>query len=271
MTEDEIDYNEELESGKYLFKFCKFDVNALQIIINKTLYFCAPNKLNDPLDSSFDLEIENPENFSAKTREYIRHPGFPINERVKFLVRDVGLEMGEVDKQKELLKEFINDMQNRFVGICSFSTRAFDQNTMWSHYANEAKGVCLVFDKEQLTKSLLDNRLRNYRMVKERVDYDGIKLLRVEINEEGEAIGNVEHLFTKTKHWSGEEEYRIILELNPDIYNSNVFDPFLNFDDKCLKFIIAGQRIEEKHLEMLERLGSQKCFEATLLKHTFDR
>lgn len=269
--EEEIDYDKEFETGKYLFKYCKFDVNALQIIINKKLYFCAPDKLNDPLDSSFDLEIENPENFSAKTREYIRHPGFPINERVKFLVRDVGLEMGEVDKQKELLKEYINDMQNRFIGICSFSTRAFDQNTMWSHYANEAKGVCLVFDKELLTKSLLDNRLRNYRMLKERVDYDGIKLLRVKINEEGEAIGNVEHLFSKTKHWSGEEEYRIILELNPEIDNSNVFDPFLKFDDDCLKYIIAGQRIEKGHLEILNQLKTCKSFSAELCEHHFDK
>ena len=65
MKQEKTEIDLELESGKYLFKYCKFDVNALQIIINKTLYFNTPNNLNDPLDSRFILDIK-------KTGEFLR-------------------------------------------------------------------------------------------------------------------------------------------------------------------------------------------------------
>ena len=272
MAEEELNYDNELESGKYLFKYCKFDVNALQIIINKELYFSSPAKLNDPLDSNFELEIENPENFSDKTRDYIKHSGFPINEKLKSMLRDYSLLLGHVPKQDELLTEYFHDIQNNYLGICSFSTKAIDKNLMWSHYANEAKGLCLVFDREQLTQSLLTNKFKNYRMYRGKVTYDGVKPLQVEINKEGELYSTFDHLFSKTKHWAGEEEYRIILEkFNTDSFYPNIFIPFLNFDDNCLKFIIVGQRIDKGHYEMIHQLKFKGVFDAEILNHTFDK
>jgi len=272
MAEEEIDYDEELQSGKYLFKYCKFDVYTIQTIINKALYFCTPDKLNDPLDSNFDLMIENPENFSDKTRDFIRFSGFPISERVKSLVRCANLILGDVEKQKEFLTEFSHDTQNKFLGISSFSTKVKDKNLLWSHYANEAKGLCLVFDKEQLIQSLCKNKLKYYRMYKGNVSYDGVKPLIVEINKEGELLYTYDHLFSKTQHWAEEEEYRVIIEkIDYDWFNPNYFDPFLNFEDQCLKFIIVGQRIEPENLKILENLRFLKCFDATILNHTFDR
>lgn len=272
MAEEEIDYDEELQSGKYLFKYCKFDVYTIQTIINKALYFCTPDKLNDPLDSNFDLIIENPENFSDKTRDSIKFSGFPINERVRYLVRCANLVLGDVKRQKEFLTEFSHDRQNNFLGISSFSTKVKDKNLMWSHYANEAKGLCLVFDREQLIQSLFQNKSKYYEMYKDNISYDGIKPLIVEITKDGELLYTYDHLFSKTQHWAGEEEYRIIIEkIEKDWFYPNYFDPFLKFEDQCLKFIIVGQRTEPENLEILERLRSQKCFEATILKHTFDR
>jgi len=272
MPQKKSEIDKELESGRYLFKYCKFDVNALQVIINKTLYFSAPDKLNDPLDSNFELEIENSENFSEKTRDYIKHSGFPINEKVKSMLRDYSLIQNNVDKQKELLMEYLYDLQNKYLGICSFSNKAIDQNLMWSHYTNEAKGLCLVFDREQLAQSLMNNKLRNYRMYKGTVSYDGIKPLDVEINTEGELYSTFDHLFSKTKHWKGEEEYRIVLEKHEtDGFNPNIFDPLLKFDDNCLKVIITGQRMLKEHQKMLLQLKANNVFEAELKEHKFDR
>lgn len=272
MSEELVNYDKELESGKYLFKYCKFDINALQIIINKTLYFSSPDKLNDPLDSNFELKIENPENFTDRTRDYIKHSGFPINEKVKYMLRDYSLLQGNFAKQKALLTEYCYDMQNKYLGICSFSIKASDQNLMWSHYTNEAKGLCLVFDRELLAQSLMNNKLKNYRMYKHHVSYDGIKPLGVEIKKEGELLTSFDYLFSKTKHWKGEDEYRIILEKHvTDGLNPNEFNPFLEFNDDCLSFIILGQRMLTEHFAILDNLKKQKVFKAELLKHKFDR
>ena len=68
MEEEKVDYKEKLNSGKYIFKFFRFDINALQILANDTLYFSSSNKLNDPLDSRFKLKVINPNNFSKKQK-----------------------------------------------------------------------------------------------------------------------------------------------------------------------------------------------------------
>lgn len=272
MLQEKSEIDKELESGKYLFKYCKFDINALQIIINKTLYFSSPDKLNDPLDSNFDLVIENPENFSDKTRDYIKYSGFPINEKVKSMLRDYSLLLDNFAKQKTLLTEYCHDMQNNYLGICSFSIKVINQNLMWSHYANEAKGLCLVFEREQLAQSLMKYKLKNYTLTRDSVSYDGIKPLDVLINKKGEIASSFDHLFSKTKHWMGEKEYRIILEKHEtDGLNPNEFDPFLKFDDDCLKFIISGQRMQTEHFAVLDNLRNKKVFTAELLKHEFDQ
>ena len=109
-------------------------------------------------------------------------------------------------------------------------------------------------------------------MYKGNVTYDGVKPLEVEINMDGELYSTYDHLFSKTKHWAEEEEYRIILEKhNTDNFNPNIFIPFLNFDDNCLKFIIYGQRIDRGHDEIIRQVKTRKVFEAEILKHTFDK
>jgi len=274
MAEELKDFDEELQSGKYLFKYCKFDVNALQIIINKTLYFCSPDKLNDPLDSNFDIEITNPNNFKEKTRDNIKYSGFPLSEDVKLLLKDYGSVMGNVKSQKKLFEGYFKYMQNTFLGICSFSTKIKDGNLLWSHYANEAKGLCLVFDKEKLVESLSQKLGLSYRILKGNIDYDGIKPLLVKITEDNDLEYSFSHLFSKTKHWSSEEEYRIVLEKyesSPFDFGFSMFYPFLKFDDSCLEFIIWGERILEEHSQLLLKLKDEHVFAAELLNHEFDR
>jgi len=273
MTEELKNFDEELQSGKYLFKYCKFDVNALQIIINKTLYFSAPDKLNDPLDSKFNLRIFNPQNFSQTTLDIIRYSGFSFREEFRELLDDISSILTNPNKQKMLFEEYFTYMQNTYIGICSFSTEINSANLLWSHYANEAKGLCLVFDKEHLNQSLIKNNNHGFRLFKDPVIYNGIKPIEVEINEDGNLTFTFDHLLSKSQHWADEKEFRMIKKsyvTGPTDFNFNRFYPFSKFDDLCLKFIITGQRIQKEHLNMLEQLQKEKVFEAELIKHTFD-
>lgn len=145
MTEELKKIDEELQSGKYLFKYCKFDVNALQIIINKTLYFSSPDKLNDPLDSKFILNIKNPNNYSKVTKNIIKESLSVNNPRINWELSDVSLEMGNKESQEKLFKEFFTHLQNTESGICCFS-RTHSNHLLWSHYADGDKGFCFAFD-----------------------------------------------------------------------------------------------------------------------------
>lgn len=274
MSQEKNEFDLELESGKYLFKYCKFDVNVLQIIINKTLYFSAPDKLNDPLDSDFELRIKNPENFSETTLDIIRYSGFAFREELRAFLKKPSSSMINRERLKILLEEFFNYMQDTYLGICSFSTKKNSSNLLWSHYANEAKGLCLVFDREQLIQSLTENDTTGIRFFNDSINYDGIKPIEVDIKDDGGFSYTFAHLFFKTQHWSDEKEFRIIKKsyvTGSSDFEFIRFFPFSRFDDKCLKFIITGERILEEHLHMLEQLKANKSISAKILGHKFDR
>lgn len=273
MTEELIDYDKELESGKYLFKFCRFDLNALQIIISKTLYFSAPNKLNDPLDSKLKLNISQEKYISEKTIQIMKNSGFRLNEAD---LREILLEEKEPINYatiRILLRSYFEHLQNNYTGICCFSTNIKDKNLMWSHYADEARGLCLVFDKEKLIESLsnkLIDELRSgeYRLYKRKIVYEGIKPLEVQVKESGELICQFDYPFSKAKHWSSEEEYRLILEKfgeSPIEFDQFGFYPFMVFDDECLKYIVGGDRLLFQHIRILEQLRDKEVFKAKLL------
>jgi hypothetical protein len=274
MTEELKYFDEELQSGKYLFKYCKFDINALQIIINKTLYFSSPDKLNDPLDSQFDLKIKSPQYFSEETREIIRESTSDLSEEIRELLRDAGSKLGHITNQERLFKEYFTYIQNTYSGVCCFSQTHSD-NLLWTHYADQAKGLCFAFDKEKLHESIHKNlNGSNYRMMHDNVTYKGVKRLDLRINKIGEFDYTSAHLFSKTSHWKYEKEYRFVLEKNKKtLFKLTIerFNPFFDFDADCLKYIIAGQRIPYEHFLMLFRLIEDTKLKVELCKHEFDQ
>ncbi len=271
---NELDIEDELNSGKYLFKFCRFNTNALQILINKTLYFCPPNKLNDPLDSQFNLKINKLNNFSQKTRESILSSRFFLSEKIKFLIKDIGLDLGKESSHESFFTEYFTHLQNDYHGICCFSQTHSD-NLLWTHYSDEAKGICLVFDRALLITALKNNlNSGSYHLYHGSTTYRGIKKLESTLCKDGRLKWTLNHLFSKTKHWKYEKEYRLILSQLPrhslELIPVN-FNPFLKIDDTCLKFVIMGQRISNENKNMLRNLKEKNVMNAILLDHKFDK
>lgn len=252
-----MDIEAEMKSGKYLFKFCRFNTNALQILINHTLFFCAPKYLNDPLDSQFNLKINNSKNFSEKTRKSILYSRFFLSEEIKYLIKDAGLDLGIESSHEKFFKEYFTQLQNDYHGICCFS-QTHSENLLWTHYSDEAKGICFVFDKELLIAALKKNIDNNsYRLNHGPMTYRGVKKLETTIYKDGRLSWTLNHLFSKTKHWKYEKEYRIILTQLPRHtldFEPVKFEPFLKIDETCLKFVIMGQRVSREHEKMLHNL-----------------
>ena len=117
--------------------------------------------------------------------------------------------------EKNIYKNILNEYRNYSQISLTYDTRKrFDIPAMWGHYANKGKGVCLIFDKEKLIKTL-----KSSTFVKGKVKYNS--------NYNSILIGNdirnkreIKHFFAKhkkrifmhkTSDWKYEQEYRLIL------------------------------------------------------------
>ena len=93
--------------------------------------------------------------------------------------------------------------------ISCFSTIP-TESLMWAHYANKHAGLCLIYDKRKLLKSL---KLydRNFEMIS--IQY-GVKptMTIYERNKKIEYSTDIPIISTKDKNWKYEKETRIFIE-----------------------------------------------------------
>ena len=106
------------------FKYRLINKNLIASLVNGALYFALPSNLNDPFDCQID--IRKAAKFAASKVTGIR--------------RDVLLTISD-------LSEFVDEIQRRMttIGVCSFSLN-LEESLQWSHYADEHRGVCLMYE-----------------------------------------------------------------------------------------------------------------------------
>ena len=237
-----------------LFKFMPFNLFALQTIVNNSLYFNKPDLLNDPLDCRFEIDIRNIENFSRSTVEQIR-------QRRPFLVQNLDLQTRNVmlyqnqALQKKFLDDFFKFDFNDNYGICSFS-QTINETLLWSHYADRTKGICIAFNKQKLIDSLVlycDHSF--YRCEHGPVRYNGVKKLSIRLFKNHGLSYSKRHLYSKTKHWSYEKEFRIVLRkiLKPTFTFSypQDFIRTIHFSKDAIHSIILGEKIDAQNEKLL--------------------
>lgn len=155
----------------------------------------------------------------------------------------------------------IKDYYDMNANIICFSTdvknnklerKGFHLFQMWAHYADNHKGVCLVFDKETLLKELNTISPDKYLIFKGIVQYkdfikepptfyetaknrnfDNKNYLLKHLNTR-----KIDLFFTKDKQWSDEYEYRIVLFYKKE-RKKNIKNEYININ-KSLENIILG-------------------------------
>lgn len=107
----------------YGFKFRKINKYLIESLVNPSLYFARPDTLNDPFDCRLNLKqiFKRIESFAT----------FTIEQKQFFSAFE---------------QKFFDDWESKLntIGVYSFSS---DMNgtLMWSHYADDHKGVCLGY------------------------------------------------------------------------------------------------------------------------------
>ena len=172
------------------FKYRAINKNFLDSLVKSKLYFASRDKLNDPFDSNVDI---------SRAANKLIAQGVKIDLFEKLLRDDY--ELDRFNKNVDPL------------GICSFSLAA-NETLLWSHYAEDHKGVCLRYD---FPKTYLKNEDKILGVSK--VSYepnaitnwlpDNIDLL--DIDHKAFIINLLKTLLaSKAPPWAYEQEVRII-------------------------------------------------------------
>lgn len=217
----------------YIFKYTSFDTGKL-IIDSQTLKFNNPDFFNDPFDCDIDLLDFN---FAERSPE-IDNDLKKVKESIINESENLASEFERIP-QKEFERIYKNGQINKInrSSICCFS-KNYSKTTMWTHYAKNHEGVCLVFDLSHLDP-FIDYEAS--RFTQGPVDYDNY----YPVNYMKSKIEGIRKLFlTKSNDWKYEEEYRYILFDSLD---------FIKFHKDFLKGVIFGLRVTNEQINDYKR------------------
>jgi hypothetical protein len=218
----------------YLYKFRSINKWLIEGIVKNTIYFAHPAELNDPFDCQVDLG-------GALSRAIAEAKG----DRHDFLKRFLDNE------------EFINNWHNVIgnMGVFSFSLyrqAILEETLMWSHYAEEHRGVCFQYViPETFIKKLMDDSEDTRLVCAAEVDYseDGFVEFLLQaplIDYDFTAALLRKYLFKKSPSWRHENEGRMLLRRSGT----------LHLPPRCLKSVCFGVRSSVSDRELVRKLAS---------------
>ncbi|GBE46051.1 hypothetical protein BMS3Bbin11_01146 [bacterium BMS3Bbin11] len=210
------------------FKYSSINKNLIDSLIKGYIYCASLEKLNDPLDCRVDL--------------------------VAAIKRAISKSKGKAKENLQGLldsNDFIDSITKKVteVGICSFS-RQLLMPMMWSHYADEHKGLCLLYRIPDAFINFDQNRIigTSTMIYGDNIFTDSLVeaaegLSDVEVTEIYKSI--VVPLFTaKGQDWDVEDEWRIIRE----------FPGPLVIERKWLAQICFGMATPERDKELIRNI-----------------
>lgn len=131
----------------YLYKYCSYtNPFHLELLFLNYIYFCSFEKLNDPFEGNFYTRLDLVPNEQLKEflKQLLEHQGIKISDPKLEIYLDT---QKEYFKNPEKIRENAYEVYKKFIGVFSVST---DPNNilMWSHYADNHKGFCIRFNRE---------------------------------------------------------------------------------------------------------------------------
>jgi len=142
---------------KRLYKYRAFNVNSLRLLTGAEVYYANPAKFNDPLDSSPTIQIDTDRLPLQKLcyRMLLNAHGKEYALREMQNHQYMSTEYGDYKVSPEAdayyMRRLASDVKNLLYedvgkrGVLSLAAR-WDCPLMWSHYADEHRGLCIEYD-----------------------------------------------------------------------------------------------------------------------------
>ena len=157
------------------------------------------------------------------------------------------------ESEDKFFKEYKHKISDAMKMICLSKTSK--EPSLWGHYADGCKGICLGFDVE-VHEDCNERRIRQIQYVKDKKDMSefGFHYVDGELKDIEDKGHNI--LFVKSHSWKHEEEWRIWQFAESLRLDATTGLFFLPFKPRLkLREILIGFRREEENIERrFERL-----------------
>lgn len=233
-------YNDiDFKKPKSLFKFTKISEYTYSSLLNKTVFLAKATDLNDPFEFDIDFDAQ----LSEEEKAFIKNS----NPNICF---------SDIENILEQAKNNLNGMLTRN-RILSLSSNPYEL-LMWSHYADEHKGICIEYDRHNC-ELLGDERLCKRVIYPQLKDKTTIKLLPFILGGNKDPKLSETILFArKAYNWEYENEWRLVLE------DTKAINTQLLNDSIKIKSITFGLRTPSHHKLAIYNLV-EKFYEEDIL------
>jgi len=187
---------------KSLYKYKPLNQFTLDVIANNRIYYPKPDSFNDPFDTKCYFKNSSALVQSQDTEKIkIAFPGDSPTKMMAYTKQDL---TKEIDSFKNKLKDF---------GILSLAEDEKDI-LMWSHYADDHKGVCIEFERTE-SNELGDPKVT--RKVAYTKNYPSMSVKSL-LSEDSYHNSLMRVLYTKSEQWSYEKEWRNFQSTGGEVY-----------------------------------------------------
>lgn len=263
-----------------LYKYRPVNEYSLNNFKTDTVWVCSTDKYNDPYECAFTLNFDliSRENIKKKFDELISGPiaeilsndeltglqnsEAPMKDIVMAVLRHekkippekynriVSDLLGAAEKVNSNILSKIVSYAQQSTKVCSFSSRS-DSVVMWGHYANGHAGFCLEYDLTRLSQD--DVRRRALWPVTYSSEmFDATKYITQSMNHD--SFNNLFGMLAatrKSKDWSYEQEWRVVLPMGKSIKD-------MNYSMPVPSALYIGSRTSEKDTADLTAIAESK-------------
>lgn len=210
-------YGELMTTPKKLYKYCPINVWSLRAISEAEVHHSSPALFNDPLDCNPTLEVDvsnshlemllrsmmawynSPEAIDKEIRNIRYMANAPTMEDEEQLSSEEELKWGLSSRISRILKREFGEK-----GVLSLS-ESWAQPLMWSHYADEHKGICIEYDVSKWP--VMNLKPVNYNSPRAVRAHD-LYRWKVEGDETARQRVYDTYFYSKAPDWHYEKEWR---------------------------------------------------------------
>jgi hypothetical protein len=199
----------EYENIKVLYKYLDWNDRARSILEDEIIWYSKVSEFNDPFEGIYEINYDiTPESIVSLAVKGLSNEYHNWSSISDFILKNVvtddfgGLRIREDFRgtMKNRVEEMLAGLKN--AGVLSLS-ESHRNILLWSHYANDHKGICIEFERD------IDDFLGNSSFCRPVIYSEIYPIPSIDDVLKHEDFLTNQILFTKSKHWEYEKEWRI--------------------------------------------------------------
>ena len=221
-----------MKRNSFIYKYASIDEFTLKNLILSQLWFNPPDSMNDKLEGVVKVSNTDFKPSKKALENFILNNGLDDYYNLEYLIKNNRF-------LDYYMSQWFRIELNRY-GISCFSNIS-TESLMWAHYANKHSGVCLIYDKEILLESLIEDHKTCHWTSIEYGKKPTITL--IERNGQIQYSSDRPIISTKDINWKYEKELRFYLTG----YNTYSFvGQSISIVHRALKGVIYGYQASEE-------------------------